>query len=134
MKDKKIAQLGMDPATASHRLLKDLLFKLAIDAGHKCHHCRGDLTRETLSIEHKQPWLDSDDPKSLFFDLENVAFSHKACNFRNATRVKVYDSDTARWKAHHVRLTEKRRELVAAGVKVPRSRHMPPRITPADGR
>ncbi len=38
------------------------------------------MSRETFSIEHIVPWLDSDDPKGLFFDLNNIAFSHLSCN------------------------------------------------------
>lgn len=77
---KKESQLGMNPSTASNRLVKDILFKLAIDAGHTCFRCQGELTRETFSIEHKIAWLDSKDPVSLYFDLENIAFSHHGCN------------------------------------------------------
>lgn len=33
-------------------------------------------------IEHKIPWLDSDKPKELFFDLENIGFSHLSCNIK----------------------------------------------------
>lgn len=77
---KKHTQLGMNPGTASGRLVKDLLFKFAVEAGHKCHRCGGELVRETFSIEHKEPWLDSEDPVGLFFDLGNVAFSHLKCN------------------------------------------------------
>lgn len=77
---KKENQLGMNPSTASNRLVKDVLFKLAVDAGHKCFQCQGELARESFSIEHKVPWLDSDDPVGLYFDLENIAFSHHGCN------------------------------------------------------
>lgn len=77
---KKETQLGMNPSTASHRLVKDLLFKFAVDSGHKCFRCGGELDRGTFSIEHKIPWLDSEDPVALYFDLENIAFSHNSCN------------------------------------------------------
>lgn len=77
---KKQNQLGMNPSTASNRLVKDILFKLAVDAGHKCFQCGNDLNRETFTIEHKTPWLDSEDPLALYFDLENIAFSHHGCN------------------------------------------------------
>ena len=85
-KQKKTQQLGMNPSTASGRLTKDLLFKFLIDAGHKCHQCGEELTRDTFSIEHKKPWIDSEDPASLFFDLDNIAFSHLFCNFSAARR------------------------------------------------
>lgn len=86
---KKKNQLGMNPSTASGRLLKDILFNLAINAGHKCFQCQGDLTRETFSIEHKIPWLDSDDPARLFFDLDNIAFSHHKCNVGARRQVEI---------------------------------------------
>jgi hypothetical protein len=81
--DKKAEQLGMPGGTASHRLLKDLLFDFVIKAGHKCFVCGEKLTRDTFSIEHKVPWLDSENPKDLFFDLENIAYSHLRCNITN---------------------------------------------------
>jgi hypothetical protein len=90
--DKKHQQLGMNPSTAQQRLVKDLLFKLATDAGHACHHCKQSLTRDTFSIEHKKPWLDSAEPRKLFFDLSNIAFSHQECNFRAARREKKWPS------------------------------------------
>lgn len=77
---KKQEQLGMNPSTASNRLVKDLLYNFAVEAGNKCFHCNGDLTRETFSIEHKSPWLDSEDPVGLYFDISNIAYSHQSCN------------------------------------------------------
>lgn len=71
----------MNPSTASNRLVKDLLFKFAIESGHKCFQCGEDLCRDTFSIEHKEPWLDAENPLELYFDLNNIAFSHKVCNF-----------------------------------------------------
>lgn len=78
---KKAKQLGMNPSTAQNRLTKDILFKLICETGKNfCYHCKEEITRETLSIEHKTPWLDSKDPVGLFFDLDNIAFSHLSCN------------------------------------------------------
>lgn len=74
----KQEQLGMNPSTAQARLLKDILFKFAKET--PCYHCKGMLTRETFSIEHKVPWLHSENPKELFFDLNNISFSHLSCN------------------------------------------------------
>ena len=78
--DKKHRQLGMNPSTASYRLVKDTLFRLAIEAGHNCYRCGTALTRETFSVEHKVPWLNSPDPKVAYFDQTNIAFSHLVCN------------------------------------------------------
>ena len=80
IKAKRHDQLGMNASTASSRLVKDLLFMFLIKDGHTCFQCGEELTRETFSIEHKEPWLDSEDPKKVFFDLNNIAFSHHSCN------------------------------------------------------
>ena len=78
--DNKTAQLGMSPGKASHRLVKDILFKYVQESGEVCFRCGQDLTREDFTIEHKTPWLHSEDPVFLFFDLENIAYSHSRCN------------------------------------------------------
>lgn len=74
--------LGMPHGTASNRLRKALLFKYIVKAEEDaCFKCGQRIENiDDLSIEHKTPWLYSDDPSSLFFDLENVAFSHLKCN------------------------------------------------------
>jgi hypothetical protein len=99
---KKHQQLGMNAGTAAHRLLKDILFKLVTDAGHVCHRCGGVLAREDFSIEHVKPWLDSVNPAKLYFDLENIAFSHKACNYGAARRPNQVCADEAERKQHAV--------------------------------
>ncbi len=89
MSKKKSEQLGMNPSTASGRLVKDVLWKLIVEAGQNmCYACSEEMTRETFSVEHKVPWLDSENPVGLYFDLENVAFSHKMCNYSRARKVQ----------------------------------------------
>ena len=78
--NKKQIQLGMNPSTAQGRLLKDLLFDFAVKDGHTCFRCGGMLSRDTFSVEHIKPWLDSEDPRGLFFDIDNIAYSHLSCN------------------------------------------------------
>lgn len=87
-KDKKIKQLGIDPATAASRLKKEILFHYIKKAGENyCHQCGVEIINSLeLSIEHKIPWLDSDDPNKLFFDLDNIAFSHLSCNISAARK------------------------------------------------
>ena len=85
-KQKKTLQLGMNPSTASGRLVKDTLFRLAVELGHKCFQCGEDLERDSFSIEHKEPWLDSTNPKATFFDQDNIAFSHLSCNIGQGRR------------------------------------------------
>ncbi len=81
MSEKKKIQLGMNPSTASGRLVKDLLWDLIkkTDQYHCCK-CGLEMSRDSFSIKHIIPWLDSDDPVKLFFDLENIYFSHHSCN------------------------------------------------------
>lgn len=83
---KKQEQLGMNPSTASGRLTKDLLFSFVKIHSPNCFRCGEPLTRETFSIEHKVPWLDSDDPVGLFFDLDNISYSHHSCNVASARK------------------------------------------------
>lgn len=103
MSEKKKQQLGMNPSTASNRLVKDLLWNFVQKEGNECFHCKQPMDRSTFSIEHKTPWLDSETPIELFFDIDNISFSHLSCNASNArreslteaerkTRKKAYDS------------------------------------------
>lgn len=96
---KKQNQLGMNPSTASGRLVKDILFKFVQMHHPNCFRCNLPMTRETFSIEHKTPWLDSDDPVGLYFDLNNIDFSHHSCNVREArSSNKKYNTDEE-WRA-----------------------------------
>lgn len=93
MTQKKSDKLGMSFGTARARLERDLVYKFAIEAGHKCHRCGGDMDRETFSVEHKAPWMRAADPKAAFFDLSNIAFSHTRCNqLEMAERRRRFDS------------------------------------------
>nr|DAH69639.1 MAG TPA: antitoxin [Bacteriophage sp.]DAR01898.1 MAG TPA: antitoxin [Crassvirales sp.] len=81
---KKSNQLGMPIGTAQAILKKNILYNLLVRFNlNKCYQCGNTIDKvEELSIEHKTPWLDSDTPKELFFNLENIAFSHLSCNCR----------------------------------------------------
>lgn len=72
--------LGLPHGTAVYHLKKNVLFKYVKLAGdHYCFRCGQEITSVAdLSIEHKQPW-EGVDP-SLFWDLDNIAFSHVRCN------------------------------------------------------
>lgn len=92
--NKKQQQLGMNPSTAQHRLVKDILWSLIVRTNnHICCKCNKEMTRETYSIEHIKPWLDSDDPIGLFFSLDNISFSHLSCNISDA-RKSIKDCGT----------------------------------------
>lgn len=79
-------QLGMNFCTAQGRLRKLLLFSLVQRLSmNTCFRCNQPIaTSAELSMEHKIPWLHSTNPVQLFFDLENIAFSHLRCNSASA--------------------------------------------------
>lgn len=85
---KKQDQLGMPIGTATNRLKKSVLFSLLKKLDENiCFQCNQVIDLEDdLSIEHKIPWLDSQNPVEMFFDLDNIAFSHLSCNIGSARR------------------------------------------------
>ena len=87
---KKAEQLGMSHGAARNRLVKSLLWDFVVKSKQNfCYHCGTEiLTIHDLSIEHKEPWLDSEDPISLYFDLTNIAYSHLSCNCSAGKREK----------------------------------------------
>lgn len=105
--DKKAKQLGMNPSTASGRLVKDILWDLIVKTDqHFCCKCQKEMTRQTFSIEHLVPWLDSENPLSLYFDLENISFSHLSCNVadnRGGPKRKIYENERERVLARQAR-------------------------------
>ena len=87
---KKDTQLGMAHGTASNRLRKMLLFKYVVSCGdNKCFQCGKVIDNiENFSIEHKVAWLNTENPVKLFFDLDNVSFSHLSCNIASGTKME----------------------------------------------
>lgn len=90
MNNKKNEQLGMPYGTANNRLKKSILFNLLKRYNENyCFQCGLEIEKENeLSIEHKVPFLDSEDPIKLFFDLDNIAYSHLSCNCSAARQTK----------------------------------------------
>lgn len=86
--EKKKVQLGMPLGTASNRLRKGLLLKyVKLAKENYCFQCGAEITSERdFSIEHKTPYLDSENPVDLFFNFDNIAFSHLSCNVSVARR------------------------------------------------
>ena len=80
MLTKKEKQLGMSLGKAYWKLRKMVLFDILKRHNENvCFRCGGKIRNQReLSIEHKLPRLDSD--IRLFWDLNNVAFSHLGCN------------------------------------------------------
>ncbi|HDR4736854.1 TPA: hypothetical protein QCR36_003902 [Bacillus cereus] len=94
--NKKSEQLGMSFSTATNRLRKHIMFQLVQQSGRdECFQCGQKIESvDNLSIEHKDPWMYTDDPYSKFFDLDNIAFSHSKCNFANRRRRQDISSDS----------------------------------------
>mgnify|MGYP001564813795 CR=1 FL=1 len=86
---KRAEQLGMPFGTAANRLRKEVLFSLLKRHNENiCARCKKEIENvEQLSLEHLVPWLDSDDPIRMFFNIDNIAFSHMYCNVSAARRV-----------------------------------------------
>ncbi len=84
--------LGQSHGAASNRLRKMLLWQLVVETSKDvCFRCGQQIKDiDDLSIEHKEPWQGADDPKAVFFDLENIAFSHLSCNSGAANRERTH--------------------------------------------
>lgn len=85
---KKQQVLGMPYGTACNRLRKLILFKCIQELGKDTCCLCGEKIENVgdMSIEHVVPWLNSDTPKELFWDLDNIAFSHLKCNLAAADK------------------------------------------------
>lgn len=83
---RRAEQLGMSYGNASSKLRKQLLFRYVVDAGDNlCFGCGQEITNiDDLSVEHIQPWENRN--VDLFWDLDNIAFSHIKCNKPHAYR------------------------------------------------
>lgn len=113
--DKKQTQLGMNPSTASQRLVKDILFSKIVQSGEdSCYRCGLKMERSNFSIEHKEAWLDSKDPVGLFFGLDNIAFSHLKCNIGAARKVNKEQDRAAYYARKRAEGTERMRLAYSA--------------------
>jgi hypothetical protein len=101
---KKKLQLGMHPSTAAHKLRKMIMFELVKQVGlGRCYRCKEKIENvEDLSVEHILPWLDSVNPRKLYFDLSNITFSHLKCNVAshryNTSSEKLSKASEKRWE------------------------------------
>jgi hypothetical protein len=77
---KKASQLGISSwGKALYRLKSQMLFKLLQELKRtECFRCGKEMTQDDYSLDHKKDWLDGD--PTLFWDLENISFSHMRCN------------------------------------------------------
>ena len=74
--------LGQSTGGASYTLYRKLLFKMVQELGRDhCYRCDKIIEDyESFSIDHIDSWWGSGDPQAVFFDLDNIAFSHRKCN------------------------------------------------------
>lgn len=79
--DKKTELLGLNYSSASSSLRKQIIFQLAqaLDLL-SCYRCGTLVELYNFSIDHKEAWMQAEDPKGSFFDMNNIAFSHIVCN------------------------------------------------------
>lgn len=89
--------LGMNWSTANNRLKKMIIFKLLVDSSKNvCFKCSSLIENiEELSIEHKKPWENID--VALFWDMNNIAFSHVSCNRNHSYPTKKQNSEGFWW-------------------------------------
>ncbi len=99
--------LGAGNAGARQKLDRMLLFDYVGRCNMLyCYQCGEPIeVIEEFSVEHKEPWRIADDPVASFFDLDNVAFSHRRCNTGAANRRK-YATKAERNKAAYKRKSE----------------------------
>lgn len=104
---KKKEQLGLAIGTATYRLRKLVVFRLVQEAGKDlCYRCSFKIeSANDLVFDHKVPWLDNS--PHLFWDVENVAFSHAHCNRkfirrgRNAEALRRVGPEGTAWCGRH---------------------------------
>jgi hypothetical protein len=90
MSDNKSNQLGVNFSTAQHRLRRNVMYHLVqkLDLA-KCYRCGREIKKpDDLSIDHKVDWLNID--PSLFWQFENIAFSHKTCNIKACKSTRIF--------------------------------------------
>ncbi len=103
--------LGVSSSTATSRLRKSIIFALLRQTNKDvCYQCCETIESiEELSIEHVKPWLNDINGKELFFDLNNIAFSHLICNIKAGGKPsKIYITEDQRQEQYQKRLEKQR--------------------------
>jgi len=82
------AFLGIDYGTARARLTKLIMYDQARRLNMlNCYRCGQHIDDvNDFTIDHKQHWLRVS--VELFYDMDNIAFSHHSCNSRHCRRGK----------------------------------------------
>lgn len=90
--------LGINYGTARGQLTRLILFDLAKKANlDTCYRCGKKIeTVKEFSIEHKEAWFNNN--KDLFWDMDNIAFSHFRCNCQEPNLQRRKDNgDNKAW-------------------------------------
>lgn len=89
--------LNENSSTAQNRLVKDLLFSFIVSSeSNVCYHCNKPMSREDFSIEHKVPWRHAENAVDLFYNIDNIAYSHQSCNYSAARHYTLDMTDDER--------------------------------------
>lgn len=94
--------LGVSLSTAVTKLTRDIIWMFLERVGEtRCYVCGKEMSRDTFSIEHKTPWMNSEDPVGNFWNLENISFSHRKCNIPNYVPKKEVVHGTSTGYSHY---------------------------------
>ena len=75
-------QLGKSISAARAILLKQILWRYLDSAGDVlCFRCSERMSSNDFTLDHVEPWWNSS--SDLFWDLDNVRFSHHRCNSKH---------------------------------------------------
>ncbi|GET36256.1 hypothetical protein [Microseira wollei] len=102
--DRNFARLGIHKSYAQRKLVKMILFEYVKNAGDNiCWQWGEKITEyDEFSVEHKQQWSSAENPQKAYFDFDNIAFSHRACNIqkiRNSPhkrKLTAFDTEIAK--------------------------------------
>jgi hypothetical protein len=97
----------MSLGTANYRLLRRIVFQMTVETCKDvCYHCGLRIEEKDFSVEHKKPWLHVS--ADLFWDLDNIAFSHRKCNSgaarqinKHGTKLRSVGPDGTSWCTEH---------------------------------
>lgn len=84
----KTKLLGHEPSKLRITIRNHLVYHLWLKLHpNECHQCSEPMdTIHNMSIEHKVPWLYSEDPVRLHFCQNNISMSHRKCNYGAARK------------------------------------------------
>ena len=104
--EKKKEVLGESYGKASAKLKKSVMLMLVQKCSmDTCYRCGEKiLTVDEFSIDHKEDWLNSENPTALFYDLENISFSHLNCNVLSSNRCQPRTSKVGESGEKYIRI------------------------------